>query len=268
MPGPASVLARRAVASPRLSVVATDSTTDRRFCQHRRVSSHLGSARPSLVRSTVAELVGSFLLLVAGTGSGIVASKAASDYGVLLLTTALTTGAAMAVLVLTLRPTSGSFNPLVSLALVMQRRIGVTEAAAHVVAQVVGAIAGVVVANGMFQEGLVTRSSVDRFQRYLELSEAVAAFAVVLAVLLALRTRRFEVVAAAAGLATVVVGVATSSTGFASPATTIGRVFTPSFVGIAHLSALAFIGAQLVGGALAVVVDRLRFGGADEPLSD
>lgn len=232
------------------------------------MSTHLGSARPSLLPSTVAELVGSFLLLVAGTGSTILASQAAADFPLVLLMTALMTGAALAALVLALRPVSGSFNPLVSLAQRLEGRISTTEAAAHVLAQLVGAVLGVVVANAMFQLDLVARSQFDRFQRYLELSEGVAAFAVVLVALAALRTGRTEVVAAAVGLMTVVVAVATSSGGFASPASTLARILTSSFGGIAPTSALAFIGAQLVGGILAMAVIRLRFGRSDETLGD
>lgn len=90
----------------------------------------------------------------------------------------------------------------------------------------------------------------------------------VLVALAALRTGRTEVVAAAVGLMTVVVAVATSSGGFASPASTLARILTSSFGGIAPTSALAFIGAQLVGGILAMAVIRLRFGRSDETLGD
>ena len=51
----------------------------------------------------------------------------------------------------------------------------------------------------------------------------------------------------------------TSSTSFANPAITIGRMFSNTFAGISPSSVPSFVAAQIVGGAVAVVVIKVLY---------
>jgi glycerol uptake facilitator-like aquaporin len=60
----------------------------------------------------------------------------------------------------------------------------------------------------------------------------------------------------------------TSSTSFANPAVTIGRIFSDTFAGIAPASVLPFLAAQLIGAAVGIGVALLLFPHATSATGD
>jgi glycerol uptake facilitator-like aquaporin len=214
-------------------------------------------------RQLLAEFVGSALLVVVVIGSGIAAAQLSpGDVGLQLLENSIATALGLAVLILLFGPVSGAhFNPVVSLSdLLLGRRrssgLSFGSAAAYTAAQVIGSIAGAVLANVMFDRAALEISTKDRFTTGHLIGEIVATAGLIALILALARTGRAALSAAAAGA---YIGAAywfTSSTSFANPAVTIGRVFSDTFAGIAPSSAPGFIAAQAVGAliGLALVV--------------
>jgi len=213
-------------------------------------------------RRALAELIGTGLLVTVVVGSGIAAARLSpSDAGLQLLENSLATTLGLAVLILLFASVSGShFNPVVTLvdAALQPRTARGTAVAAYLVAQVAGAIGGSVLANAMF--GVATTiSTTERADAGRLLGEVVATAGLVLLIFALVRTGRPALVAPAVGA---YIGAAywfTSSTSFANPAVTVGRIFTDTLAGIEPGSALWFIGAQLVGGALGFGLVLLLF---------
>jgi len=216
-----------------------------------------------LARRAGAEALGTGLLVVVVVGSGIAAQRLSpTDVGLQLLENSTATALGLAVLILLLAPVSGAhLNPAITLVLAVLdhetpangRR---TEVLAYVGAQLVGGLGGAVLANLMFELPAVQVSTADRASAGHLLGEVVATAGLVLVVLGLLRTGREQL---AAPTVAAYIGAAywfTSSTSFANPAVTAGRVLTDTFAGIAPTSAAAFVLAQLagasVGAALAV----------------
>ncbi|MEC4575090.1 MIP/aquaporin family protein [Streptomyces virginiae] len=217
--------------------------------------------RAPLVARAAAELVGTAALVAVVVGSGIQATQLTDDVAVQLLANSTATVFGLGVLIVLLGPVSGAhFNPAVTLAEWWTARrggAGVTtrEVAAYVPSQIVGAIAGAILADAMFGEPLVKWSTHDRSAGNLLLGEVVATADLILLIFGLARTDRlrFTPVAVAS-----YIGAAywfTSSTSFANPAVTIGRAFTDTFAGIAPASVPGFLGMQLIGavGGLALV---------------
>ncbi|MFC8244535.1 aquaporin [Streptomyces chartreusis] len=221
--------------------------------------------RAPLFARAAAELVGTAALVAVVVGSGIQATELTQDVGVQLLANSLATVFGLGVLITLLGPVSGAhFNPAVTLAEWWTARrggAGVTlgEAAVYVPAQIVGAIAGAVLADAMFGEPLVKWSTHDRSAGHLLLGEVVATAGLILLIFGLARTDRlrFAPVAVAS-----YIGAAywfTSSTSFANPAVTIGRAFTDTFAGIAPGSLAGFIGMQIVGAVVGLALVALIF---------
>ena len=205
-----------------------------------------------LWRLALAELLGTGLLVAVVVGSGIAAQRLSpGDAGLELLENALATALGLAAIILALQPVSGAhLNPVITLAdRLLGARLGARAIAVYLVAQFAGAVGGAVLANAMF--GVPTTvSGRDRLAPGGLLAEAVATAGLVLLVFALVRTGRAALAAPAVGA---YIGAAywfTSSTSFANPAVTAGRMLSDTFAGIAPLSALAFVGAQLVGGAI------------------
>lgn len=226
--------------------------------------------RATLARRAGAELLGTGLLVTIVVGSGIAAQRLSTDTGLQLLENSIATAFGLAVLILLLGPVSGAhFNPAVSLAdalLGRRTRAGLSLPllALYVSAQILGGTGGAVLANAMFAAPTAI-STTDRATPATVLAEVVATAGLVLLIIgLARAGRSVPVVAAAVGA---YIGAAywfTSSTSFANPAVTIGRVFTDTFAGIAPGSVLPFLGAQLVGAAAGIALAVLLFPHATE----
>ncbi|MEU8265110.1 aquaporin [Micromonospora sp. NPDC048999] len=213
----------------------------------------------ALRRRLLAEFVGTALLVTAVVGSGIMATTLSpDDVGLQLLENSTATAFALAALILIFGPISGAhFNPVVSAAdWFLGRRAGTgltaRDLGGYVAAQVLGAIAGSVLANLMFDLAAVGFSGKDRAAGHLWLGEVVATTGLILLIFALARSGRAPVAPAAVGA---YIGAAywfTSSTSFANPAVTIGRAFTDTFAGIAPASVPGFVLAQVVGLAVGV----------------
>jgi len=217
---------------------------------------------PGLARRLIAEAVGTGFLVAAVVGSGIAAQRLSpNDVGLQLLENAFATGAALVALILAFGSISGAhFNPVVTLADRLLGGMASGEAGAYVVAQVIGACVGAIVANLMFELPAIEWSTHQRAAGGLWFSEVVAAFGLVLVILGVVRSTN---AASRAALAAVAVGAYiaaaywfTSSTAFANPAVTVARTLTDSFAGIQPTSLPAFVAAQLAGGVAAVGLAR------------
>ncbi|MFB7892955.1 aquaporin [Microbacterium sp. NPDC056044] len=222
-------------------------------------------SRQPLWRRVLAEFLGTALLVTVVVGSGIAAEQLSTDTGLQLLENSIATALGLGVLILLLAPVSEAhFNPVVSLAdfaLGRRDRSGLTAPAlgVYVFAQVTGAICGAILANAMFATS-TSLSTTDRATLATFLAEIVATAGLVLLVIGLSRTGRSDpVIATAIGA---YIGAAywfTSSTSFANPAVTVGRIFTDTFAGIAPASAMPFIAAQLVGGLVGATIGVALF---------
>lgn len=205
-------------------------------------------------RRLAAETLGTALLLAVVVGSGIMAERLTPDTGVALLANTAATGAALFVLISILGPVSGGhFNPAVTMALALRRAISARMAAAYILVQTGGAVAGVWLAHLMFAEGMIQISTRLRDGPSMALSEGVATFGLVGVILAGSRIRP-QSVPALVGLYVSAAYWFTASTSFANPAVTLARTLSDTFAGIAPSSAPAFIAAQIGGGLLALVV--------------
>lgn len=208
---------------------------------------------PDLPRKVFAELLGSLLLTATVVGSGIAASRRSpDDAGLRLLESALVTGAVLVALILALGPVSAAFNPAVTLAERAFGALTTRTAALLITAQLAGCCIGALLANVMFSLPVAELSRTDRSGGGQWLGEVVATFGLVVVVFGVLRSGRPGAVAyAVAGWITAAYFF-TSSTSFANPAITVGRMLSDTFAGIAPSSAPGFVLMQLVGAGLAV----------------
>jgi glycerol uptake facilitator-like aquaporin len=230
---------------------------------------------PSLARRLLAESVGTALLVTVVIGSGIAAQRLSPhDVGLQLLENSTATVFGLGVLILLFGPVSGAhFNPAVSLTdWGLGRRAGTglsgPDVAAYGAAQIVGGIAGAVLANLMYAEPALELSQHHRATGSALLAEAVATAGLVAVTLALARTGRAALSAAAVGA---YIGSAywfTSSTSFANPAVTIGRAFSDTFAGIAPASVPAFILAQLIGAGLGAALVLALYPDAGQSADD
>ena len=211
-----------------------------------------------LWRRLAAEFLGSAFLAAVVIGSGIAAQQLSpGDVGLQLLENALATAAGLYAVILMVGSISGAhLNPVVSFVDAAFGGMSWRDAGAYLPAQVSGCVGGAIVANLMFSQPAVRLSTAHRASGAHFLSEVVATLGLLLVIFALARTdRRSSTPAAVAAY----IGAAyffTSSTSFANPAITVGRMFTNTFAGIAPSSAPVFIAAQLVGALAAVLVLR------------
>lgn len=199
-----------------------------------------------------AEALGSLLLFACVIGSGIMAERlSGGNEAVALLGNTLATAAMLLVLVSVLGPVSGAhMNPAVTLVAVMRRELTASDGAGYVVAQLFGGLAGVLLAHAMFEMPLWELGVKVRTGPGQWLSEGVATFALVIAILGGVRHKPDWVPAIVAAVITAGYWF-TASTSFANPAITLARALTDSFSGIRPVDVPAFIAAQIAGACLA-----------------
>ncbi|MCY4229370.1 MAG: aquaporin family protein [Alphaproteobacteria bacterium] len=218
----------------------------------------------TLSQRLTAEFAGTAMLLAVVVGSGIMGETLASgNAAIALLGNTIATGAILVVLILILGPISGAhFNPAVTVAFLIRREIRPGDAALYILMQMAGGLLGVACAHVMFEQSdLFFASGKERAGFPQAFSEGIAAFGLVLTILLCLKARA-EAVAWAVGLYITAGYWFTASTSFANPAVTVARTFTDTFSGIRPEDAPAFILAQFVGAVLAVVLARYLGAGA------
>jgi arsenate reductase len=213
-----------------------------------------------LARRLLAEFLGSAFLAALVIGSGIAAQNLSDDTGLRLLENSAATAAGLFAIILMFGPVSGGhFNPVVSLVDASFGGLSWRDAFAYIPAQVAGCIGGAIAANGMFALTAISISTHHRASGAHLFAEAVATLGLLLVIFSLARTGRAATAPAAVGA---YIGAAywfTSSTSFANPAISVGRMFSDTFAGIAPASVPGFVALQLVGGAVAIGVIRTLY---------
>jgi arsenate reductase len=214
-----------------------------------------------LPRRLLAEFLGSAFLAATVIGSGIAAAQLSpGDVGLQLFENAAATAAGLATFILIFGPVSGAhFNPVVSLVDASFGGLRWRHALAYVPAQVAGCIAGAVAANAMFALAAISISTNHRASPAHLFAEVIATLGLLLVIFSLARTRRGSLAPAAVGAYIGAAYFFTSSTSFANPAISIGRMFSDTFAGIAPASVPAFVIAQLIGGVVAIGVIRVLY---------
>jgi len=208
-----------------------------------------------ILRKWLAEYIGTATLVCVVVGSGIMGTNLSKDSGVALLINAFSTIFALALLILIIAPISGAhFNPAVTLVQVLRREMNAVEFLSFISAQIAGAISGAIIANVMFDLEAIQISTNERVSTGTLVGEviATAGLITVIFVLVARSQDKLIPLAVAAWIGSAY--FFTSSTSFANPAVTIGRVFSDTFAGINPASVLPFIIAQLIGAMLGVAL--------------
>ena len=214
-----------------------------------------------LPRRLLAEFLGSAFLAALVVGSGIAAQRLSpDDTGLQLLYNSAATAAGLFAIILMFGPVSGGhFNPVVSLVDGAFGGLSRRDALAYLPAQVAGCITGAIAANAMFALSAISISDNHRASPAHVFAEVVATSGLLLVIFALARTGRSSTAPAAVGA---YIGAAywfTSSTSFANPAITVGRMFSDTFAGIAPAAVPAFVGAQLAGGVAAYGLIRTLY---------
>jgi glycerol uptake facilitator-like aquaporin len=214
-----------------------------------------------LSRRLFAELLGSAFLAAVVIGAGIAAqSLSPGNVGLQLFEDAAATAAGLFAIILMFGPVSGGhFNPVVSFVDAHFGGISHRDALAYLPAQVAGCTLGAIVANVMFSLSAVSISTHHRASPAHFLSEIIATGGLILVIFALARTRRSSITPAAVGAYIGAAYFFTSSASFANPAITFGRMFSNTFAGIAPASVPEFVVAQVIGGALAILVVRALY---------
>jgi arsenate reductase len=217
----------------------------------------------ALWRRLTAEFAGSAFLAAVVVGSGIAARNLSpGNTGLELLENAAATAAGLYTIILIFGPVSGGhFNPVVSLVDAALGGLSWRDVAAYIPAQIAGCISGAIVANLMFALPTVTISTKHRATPAHFFSEIIATLGLMLVIFALARSARSRAIPAAVGAYIGAANFFTSSTSFANPAITVGRMFSDTFAGIAPSSAPSFIGAQVVGGILAIGLIKVLYPG-------
>ena len=209
------------------------------------------------MKAYLSEYLGTTFLLMIVVGSGIMGQSLSDNDSITLLANTIATGAGLIVLIWMFGKISGAhFNPAVSVVIFANGELSSRNFILYGLLQVSGAISGTLLANYMFGLDALQVSVNSRSGLNLYISEVVATFGLLL-VILRVRTVRSELVAPAVGLYITSAYWFTSSTSFANPAVTIGRMFTDTFTGIDPGNALFFITAQFIGAFLAFGINKI-----------
>ena len=217
-----------------------------------------------LTRRLVAEALGTAMLVATVVGSGIMAETLSKDVAIQLLGNTLPTGAILVVLITILGPISGAhFNPAVSLVMALKGDMPGHEAARYVAVQILGGIAGTVIAHAMFGLPLFDFSMKVRTGHAQWLAEAVAAFGLIATILAGVRFNR-AAVPWLVGLYITAAYWFTASTSFANPAVAIARSLTNTFSGIRPADLPGFIASEFCGAVAALALMSWMLRGAGE----
>ncbi len=198
------------------------------------------------------EFIGSSFLVMVIVGSGIMAENLTNDNALRLTTNTLATGAGLFVLITAFANISGAhFNPFVSLAMFLRKKINGNLLIIYIPAQILGCLLGVMLANVFFEHNILELSTKNRDGFHIFLSEIIATFGLIFIIFATLKDGKITI---AASVATYIMAGYwfTSSTSFANPAVAIARTFTDSFTGINYLNTPVYILAEFLGALIAV----------------
>jgi glycerol uptake facilitator-like aquaporin len=210
------------------------------------------------MKKVLGEYLGTTLLVAIVVGSGIMATNLSQDVGVQLLINTISTVFGLAVLIQILGPICGAnFNPVVTMVDLIQKRTNVLTFIQYAIAQTAGAITGAILANGMFSHPLIEISTKARSGGNQYLGEIVATAGLILIINLMIHQEKTALIPV---IVASWIGSAyffTSSTSFANPAVTVGRIFSDSFAGIAPECVLKFIAAQILGALIGLGLTKV-----------
>ena len=198
------------------------------------------------------EFIGSSFLVMVIVGSGIMAENLTNDNALRLTANTLATGAGLFVLITAFANISGAhFNPFVSLAMFLRKKITGNLLIIYIPAQILGCLLGVMLANVFFEHDILELSTKNRDGFHIFLSEIIATFGLIFIIFATLKDGKITI---AASVATYIMAGYwfTSSTSFANPAVAIARTFTDSFTGINYLNTPVYILAEFLGALIAV----------------
>ena len=216
------------------------------------------SIKESSVQKLVSEFLGTCILVCIVVGSGIMATNLSQDIGIQLLINAVSTVFGLMVLIQLLMPISGAhFNPAVTLISLIQKTVSISTFIKFSIVQTAGAITGAILANAMFNLALFETSTKIRSGSNLYLGEVIATAGLILVINLLVSQEKTALIPV---MVACWIGSAyffTSSTSFANPAVTVGRIFSESFAGIAPSSVLQFIAAQIIGALLGLGIFKV-----------
>ena len=203
-------------------------------------------------RIFLGEFIGSCFLVMVIVGSGIMAENLTNDNALRLAANTLATGAGLFVLITAFANISGAhFNPFVSLAMFLRKKITGKLLIIYIPAQIIGCLLGVMLANFFFEHDILELSTKNRDGFHIFLSEIIATFGLIFIIFATLKDGKITI---AASVATYIMAGYwfTSSTSFANPAVAIARTFTDSFTGINYLNTPTYILAEFLGALIAV----------------
>ena len=199
------------------------------------------------VRQIFFEGIGTFILVLSIVGSGIMATNLTRDDAVALLINASAIVATLFVLITVLAKFSGAyFNPAVVLYALIRKKMSIELGIYLILAQLIGAFLGAVVANFTFGEPAISISGNDRFSFETFVAEIIATAGLIF--IISKKKKFLPEASIAAVISLWIFGAIffTSSTAFANPAVSFARVFSDSFTGISPISALWFVGAEII----------------------
>jgi len=207
------------------------------------------------MKAFVCEFLGTLFLVATVVGSGIMAENLSmGNHAVSLLANAIATGAILYVLITIFSEISGAhFNPVVSLIMFTMKKLSFFEFLAYISVQIIGGILGTFLAHFMFEISIIQLSTDVRTGYSQYFSEVIAAFGLLLTILLGTKQKSGSVATLVAFYITAAYWF-TSSTSFANPAVTIARTLTDTFSGIQYGDTIPFIMAQIIGGFLAYLL--------------
>jgi glycerol uptake facilitator-like aquaporin len=225
----------------------------------------MSEAPSSLPRRLAAEALGTAILVATVVGSGIMAERlAGGNQAIALLGNTIPTGAILVVIITIFGPVSGAhFNPAVSLAFALRRAMPWDDVLPYVIVQCAAGVAGTVIAHLMFDLAPIAIGTTARDGPSQWLGEAVATFALLMAIFGGIRHAP-QAVPWLVGLTITAAYWFTSSTSFANPAVTLARGFTTTFAGIALNHVPAFVVAQLIGAAAAILASVMLYPAVSE----
>ena len=198
------------------------------------------------------EFIGSSFLVMVIVGSGIMAENLTNDNALRLTANTLATGAGLFVLITAFANISGAhFNPFVSLAMFLRKKITGKLLIIYIPAQILGCLLGVMLANVFFEHNILELSTKNRDGFHIFLSEIIATFGLIFIIFATLKDGKITI---AASVATYIMAGYwfTSSTSFANPAVAVARTFTNSFTGINYMNTPTYILAEFLGALIAV----------------
>ena len=207
----------------------------------------------------LSEFIGSCFVVMIIDGSGLMAEQLTEDMAVRLIANTIATGAGLFVLIIVFADISGAhFNPFVSIAMTYTANLKSKLLPTYVIAQILGCLLGVGLANFFFEHEIYELSSKSRDGIYIFVSEIVATLGLIIIIFGSMKSGKITV-AASVGLYITAGYWFTSSTSFANPAVAIARTFTDSFTGINYLNTPFYIIAEFLGMILAILIVKKLF---------